>query len=213
MTYCDHSNQEKYPFILPDLPYHKDALAPYLTAEAFDYHHGKHHQAYVTNLNKLLEENHHLHNTDLETLIAKSYKNDDALFNNAAQIWNHSFFWHSMKKNGGGEAVGNLLEKIKHDFGSYQEFAEQFKQITVSQFGSGWGWLVYNPMKAKLEILKTSNAHTPITEGLYPIIACDVWEHAYYIDYRNKRVDYVSIFLEHLVNWDFAEMNFNRARS
>lgn len=210
MTYCDNSNQEKYPFVLPELPFEKDAFQPHFSVETFEYHHGKHHNAYVTNLNKLLEANNEMQNMDLETIIAQSNGNNIGVFNNAAQIWNHTFFWHSIKPNSGGKPTGDILAAIENDFGSYEKFADQFKQAALAQFGSGWAWLVSRD--GKLEIMKTANAETPITENVCPIIACDVWEHAYYIDYRNKRPDYVSTFIDNMINWDFAEMNFSKVK-
>lgn len=210
MTYCDQSNQESYPFKLPELPFEKDAFVPHFSPETFEYHHEKHHNAYVTNLNKLLEDNKELIDMELEQIIATSYHSNAAIFNNAAQIWNHSFFWHSIKPHAGGKPSGAMLEYIEKDFGSYEEFVSEFKQAALTQFGSGWAWLVYH--EEKLKIIKTANADTPITEGMYPLIACDVWEHAYYIDYRNKRPDYVSVFIEHMINWDFAEMHLHRAK-
>lgn len=210
MTYCDHSNQEEFPFTLPDLPYKKDAFEPHFSPEAFDYHHGKHHNAYVTNLNKLLEDNKEMLGLDLEHIIKISHNTNNAIFNNAAQIWNHTFFWHSIKPNAGGIPKGDMLNKINADFGSYDEFVKKFKEAALTQFGSGWAWLVLNTNN-KLEVVKTANAETPLTSGMYPLIACDVWEHAYYIDFRNKRPDYVSVFLDHMVNWDFASMHMHRA--
>lgn len=208
MIYSKISNQNSAPFVLPELPYVKEALEPYLTLESFDFHHGKHHNAYVTNLNKFLEENSGYDNMDLESIILKSHKESDAaIFNNAAQVWNHTFFWHSMKPSGGGLPSGAILEQINKDFGSFAEFTNKFKQAGISQFGSGWVWLVYNG--DKLEILKTSNADTPITSSLKPIICCDVWEHAYYIDFRNRRPDFLALFIEKLVNWNFASENFD----
>ena len=211
MTYCDHSNQEKFPFELPELPYKKDAFEPHFSPETFDYHHGKHHNAYVTNLNNLLEDNREMHGLDLEQIIKTSHNTNNAIFNNAAQIWNHTFFWHSIKPGAGGIPTGAMLDKINKDFGSYEEFAKQFKQAALTQFGSGWAWLVLNNKNDKLEIVKTANAETPLTDDMAPLIACDVWEHAYYIDFRNRRPDYVSIFLDHMVNWDFASMHMHRA--
>ena len=205
MIYCSKSNQKSYPFILPELPYGKGDFVPHFSAETFDYHHGKHHQAYVTNLNNLLANDPGLQKMTLEDIIISSSSNSSqtAIFNNAAQIWNHSFFWHSIKPKGGGKPTGKILEQINKDFGSYENFVNEFKQAATTQFGSGWAWLVLN--NGKLQILKTANAETPITKSIKPLIACDVWEHAYYIDYRNKRPDYVSIFIEHMINWDFAE--------
>jgi Fe-Mn family superoxide dismutase len=213
MSYCDYSNQKKHPFKLPDLPFEKDAFAPNFSAETFDYHHGKHHNTYVTNLNNLLKDNNQLDNLDLEQIIEKSHNSNNAIFNNAAQVWNHSFFWQSITPKGGGKPAGNIAEAINKDFSSYDNFAAEFKQAALTQFGSGWAWLVFNPSENKLNIVKTANAETPLTQGLKPLIACDVWEHAYYIDYRNKRPDYVSTFIEQMINWDFAEMHFNRAKS
>lgn len=205
MTYCNHSNQTSYPFNLPELPYSKNDFVPYFSSETFEYHHGKHHQAYITNLNNLLEKEPEWQKKSLEEIIISSSTDSSkvAIFNNAAQIWNHSFFWYSLKPSGGGRPVGKMLEMINRDFGSYKNFVTEFKQAAVSQFGSGWAWLVLN--NEKLQILKTSNAETPITKNIKPLLACDVWEHAYYIDYRNKRPDYVSVFIDHMINWEFAE--------
>ena len=204
-------NQNKFPFELPALPYDKDALQPHMSSETFSFHHEKHHNAYVQNLNKLLSES-PMKEMGLEEIIKSSAKdpNKAGIFNNAAQIWNHSFFWHSMRANGGGKPSGVLLEKIEGDFGSYEEFAGKFKTAGATQFGSGWAWLVYDLSEGKLKVIKTPNAETPITEGQIPVLTCDVWEHAYYIDYQNKRPDYISVFLEHLANWEFAEDIFNK---
>lgn len=205
------ANQTSFPFSLPELPYAKDALEPHMSSNTFSFHHEKHHNAYVQNLNKLLEGN-EMKEMDLEEIIKKSSKDPQkvGIFNNAAQIWNHSFFWHSMTPNGGGKPSGELLSKIEADFGSYDEFAEKFKTAGATQFGSGWAWLVYNPSDDKLEVVKTPNAETPIVEGKVPLLTCDVWEHAYYIDYQNKRPDYIAVFLNHLANWEFAEEIFNK---
>jgi Fe-Mn family superoxide dismutase len=206
MTYSTKANQELYPFTLPALPYGKGDLVPFMTEETFNYHHEKHHAAYVTNLNKLLESNQNYSNMNLEQIIIASFGKDAGIFNNAAQVWNHSFFWHSMKKSGGGKPEGRILEAIERDFGNYEKFVEEFKSAGATQFGSGWAWLVCD--SGRLKITKTPNAETPITSGLKPIICCDVWEHAYYIDYQNRRPDFLSAFLNNLVNWDFAEENF-----
>ncbi len=211
MTYCEKSNQPAYPFILPNLPFGKSDFEPHLTAESFDYHHGKHHQTYVTNVNNLLQNEPSWHNQDLEKVIMASSKSSQAIFNNAAQVWNHSFFWHSIKPNGGGKPNSELLKQIEQDFGSFEDFCTSFKQAATSQFGSGWAWLVWSDNK--LQVIKTSNADTPIVNGITPLLACDVWEHAYYIDYRNKRPDYVATYLEHLVNWEFASSNLNKGRA
>jgi Fe-Mn family superoxide dismutase len=194
-------------FTLPELPYAKDALAPHLTAETLDFHYGKHHQAYVTNLNGLLAGTPH-ETATLETVIreAAADKSKAGVFNNAAQIWNHTFYWHSMKPGGGGKPYGKVAELIDRDFGGYDNFVKEFKQAAVTQFGSGWAWLSYKG--GKLVISKTPNAETPLTEaGTTPLLTIDVWEHAYYIDFRNRRPDYVDTFLNHLVNWDFANQN------
>ena len=211
MNFSDVANQEQYPFSLPDLPYEKHKLEPYFTPESFDFHHGKHHKAYVDNLNKIIQDNTIMHEMNLEKIILKSFNSNQTIFNNAAQIWNHSFFWHSIKPNGGGLPTGRIFEQIQNDFNSFEEFSKEFKQAAVSQFGSGWVWLVFD-MK-KLRILKTSNANTPITNNLLPIICCDVWEHAYYIDYRNKRPDYAAVVIDKALNWEFANNNLERAES
>jgi Fe-Mn family superoxide dismutase len=188
---------------LPNLPYEKKALAPYISEQTLEFHHGKHHSTYVTNTNKLIE-NTEFANQDLETIIKKTAQEpaQSGLFNNAAQVWNHSFYWSCMKPGGGGPAAGRIAEKIGTDFSSYAGFAEQFKNAGLTQFGSGWAWLVLK--NGHLEIMKTSNADTPLAYGIKPLLTVDVWEHAYYLDYQNRRGDYLSAFLEHLVNWDFV---------
>lgn len=207
----EKANQASYPFSLPELPFDKNAFKEVLSAETFDYHHGKHHNAYVQNANKLLAD-HNLNSKNLEEVILAS-SNDSTLkgiFNNAAQIWNHSFYWHSLTPNGGGEPQTELMEQINQDFGSFEKFKEEFKTAGATQFGSGWAWLVYKD--GKLKITKTANAELPITEGETPLLTCDVWEHAYYIDYRNQRPAYLDVFLDKLVNWSFAEENFKNAK-
>jgi Fe-Mn family superoxide dismutase len=193
-------------FTLPALPYGKNDLAPHITANTLEFHHGKHHQAYVTNLNKLLE-GHALAGQTLEEVIKKS--TGDAkhagIFNNAAQVWNHTFYWHSMKPGGGGAPAGAIAKKIDADLGGYNAFVEAFKNAGATQFGSGWAWLVLN--NGKLEITKTGNADTPIAHGIKPLLTVDVWEHAYYLDYQNRRPDYLDTFIKHLINWDFANAN------
>jgi Fe-Mn family superoxide dismutase len=189
-------------FELDPLPYAKTALAPHLTEETFSFHYEKHHQAYMTNLKKLLEGKPEA-DKSLEEIVKTS---TGGVFNNAAQVWNHTFYWNSMKPAGGGEPKGTLFDAVKRDFGSYADFKTQFQTAAVGQFGSGWAWLVAEG--DKLKIVTTSNAETPITKGLKPLITCDVWEHAYYIDYRNLRAKYVETFLGNLVNWDFAAANF-----
>jgi len=206
MAFSKQANQTVYPFILPDLPYDQKALEPYLSAETLEYHHKKHHAAYVNNLNTLLEK-HDLKKKSLEEIIVSSLEQKlDGIFNNAAQIWNHSFFWHSMKKSDGTPPNNELIEQIKEDFGNLDDFIAEFKKAGTSQFGSGWVWLIKE--KGKLKLTKTSNAHTPIAQNIRPIFTCDVWEHAYYIDYRHRRVDYLDLFMRELINWDFANQNF-----
>lgn len=199
---------EKYPFSLPALPYERTALEPHLTEKTFGFHYEKHHQAYVTNLNNLVKDTEFASLT-LEEIIMKTAKDPSkvGIFNNAAQIWNHTFYWHSMKKNGGGQPKGKLLEMIQATWGSYEKFKEEFKQAGVTQFGSGWAWLVLE--NGQLKITKTPNADLPMAHGQRALMTADVWEHAYYIDYQNRRPDYMGIFLDHLVNWDFAEKNLN----
>lgn len=191
---------------LPDLPYDKDALEPHISSRTLSFHHGKHHNAYVTNLNKLIEET-DLASETLEDIIKQTVNDADkaGIFNNAAQVWNHTFYWQSMKPKDGGDPSGDIAEKIIADFGSYDNFISQFKNAGLTQFGSGWVWLVLK--NNKLEIMKTSNADTPIAHGIKPLLTMDVWEHAYYLDYQNGRADYIDSFINHLINWDFANSN------
>lgn len=202
------ADQKKSPFILPNLPYADTALEPHMTAKTFSFHHGKHHAAYVNNLNKLIAGT-ELEHKSLEEIIGISASDSSkaAIFNNAAQVWNHTFFWHSMTPNGGGEPSGKLMDAITENFGSFEKLTEEFKNAATTQFGSGWAWLVTDGKK--LKILKTANADTPITQGYKALVTCDVWEHSYYLDYQNKRPDYVDIFLKHLINWKFVAENFN----
>ncbi|MGC6500408.1 MAG: superoxide dismutase [Henriciella sp.] len=194
-------------FDLPALPYSRDGLAPHISEDTLNFHYGKHHNAYVTNLNKLTEGT-DLDGASLEEVI-QTAAGDPAkagLFNNAAQVWNHTFYWHSMKPGGGGRPTGRISELIDRDFGSYEDFSEAFKTAGGTQFGSGWAWLVLKD--GKLEIRKTPNAETPLTEaGTTPLLTMDVWEHAYYLDYQNARPTYMASFLDNLVNWDFANQN------
>lgn len=193
---------------LPPLPYAKDALVPYLSEEALSFHHEKHHQAYVTNLNKLIEGTPFENQSLEETILNSANKSDKiGIFNNAAQIWNHTFYWHCMKPNGGGTPSGDLLQSIVASFGSFESFCDQFHQAALTQFGSGWAWLIKNA-NGSLEILKTGNADLPMAHGKTALLTVDVWEHAYYIDYRNRRPDYVKTFLDKLVNWDFVNSCF-----
>jgi Fe-Mn family superoxide dismutase len=193
---------------LPELPYPKKGLEPYISERTLEFHHGKHHAAYVNNTNNLIQGT-SLDKADLETII-KEAANDSSkagLFNNSAQVWNHTFYWHSMKPNGGGEPPKSLLDKIISDFGSFDNFKNEFKQAAATQFGSGWAWLILDPSDNKLKVIKTPNADTPIVKGLKPLITIDVWEHAYYLDYQNRRPDYIDTFINHLINWEFALKN------
>lgn len=194
---------------LPPLPYDFKALEPYLTAETLSLHHGKHHQAYVDNLNRLIESKPAYAGLSLEEVIKASHKSttDQGIFNNAAQIWNHTFYWNCLKPQGGGEPSGRLREEIDHTFGSYENFKKAFHEAAMTQFGSGWAWLVVDH-EGHLQITKTGNADLPMVHGQKALLTCDVWEHAYYVDYRNRRADYVTTFLDHLVNWDFSAQNF-----
>lgn len=187
---------------LPQLPYAIDALAPHISQETLEYHYGKHHQTYVTNLNNLVKDG-EFANSTLEEIIKKS---SGGIFNNAAQVWNHSFYWNCLSPQGGGEPTGALKEAINTKFGSFEEFKKQFTATCVGAFGSGWGWLVKTPT-GELELVSTSNAATPLTSANKALLTCDVWEHAYYIDYRNSRPNYMAAFWN-LVNWDFVSKNF-----
>jgi Fe-Mn family superoxide dismutase len=186
---------------LPALPYDRAALEPHISAETIDFHYGKHHQTYVTNLNKMIEGT-EFESMDLEAIIRKS---QGGMFNNAAQVWNHTFYWNCLSPNGGGEPTGALAEAINKAFGSFAQFKEQFSQTAITTFGSGWGWLVQRP-DGSLALVSTSNAATPLTGEDKPLLTIDVWEHAYYIDYRNARPKYVESFWA-LVNWDFVAGN------
>jgi len=197
---------EKMTITLPNLPYDKKALEPHISSRTLDFHHGKHHNTYVANLNKLIEGS-NLANETLENIIKATVNQADkaGIFNNAAQVWNHTFYWQSMKPNGGGAPTGAIATKITADFGSYDDFLTQIKNAGLTQFGSGWAWLVLK--NDKLEIMKTPNADTPIAHGIQPLLTVDVWEHAYYLDYQNGRANYLDTFFNHLVNWDFVNSN------
>lgn len=186
---------------LIELPYSIKALEPIISKETIEYHYGKHHQAYVTNLNKLIIDT-EFENLSLEEIIRRS---SGGIFNNAAQVFNHNFYWNCLAPNAGGEPSGKIAEAINHAFGSFATFKEKFSQTAVTIFGSGWAWLVKGK-DGKLEIVNTSNAGNPMTDGKKPLLICDVWEHAYYIDYRNARPSYVEKFWN-LVNWDFVSSN------
>jgi Fe-Mn family superoxide dismutase len=189
---------------LPALPYAKDALAPHISAETLEFHHGKHHQAYVTNLNNLIKGTEY-ENLDLEAIVKKAPAG--GVYNNAAQIWNHSFFWNCMTPNGGGEPSGALADAIKAKWGSYDDFKKAFQTSAVGNFGSAWTWLV-KKADGSVDIVNMGAAGTPLTTGDTALLCIDVWEHAYYIDYRNRRPDFVATFLDKLANWDFAAKNF-----
>jgi Fe-Mn family superoxide dismutase len=190
-------------FELPSLPYASDALAPYMSSETLDFHHGKHHQTYVTNLNNLVKDS-DMQDASLEDVVIKSSKDASmaGIFNNAGQHWNHILFWQCMKPNGGGAMPSELENRMSSDFGSVDQFKEAFVQAGTTQFGSGWAWLAID--NGKLVVTKSANASNPLVEGMKPILGCDVWEHSYYIDYRNKRPDYLKAFLDNLVNWEFV---------
>ncbi len=188
---------------LPDLPYDKAALEPHISVKTLEFHYGKHHAGYVEKLNGLIKGT-EWETDSLENIIKKTAKDPSksAIFNNAAQVWNHTFYWQCMKPKGGGVSSGAIGNRINAGFGSLDKFLEQFQSAALSQFGSGWAWLVLKG--EKIEVMKTANADTPIAYGLKPLITIDVWEHAYYLDYQNKRADYLNIFVKNLINWDFV---------
>ena len=190
-------------FELPSLPYANDALAPYMSSETLDFHHGKHHQTYVTNLNNLVKDT-DMKDSSLEEIVVKSSKDSSmaGIFNNAGQHWNHILFWQCMKPNGGGSMPSELESRITSDLGGIDQFKEAFIQAGTTQFGSGWAWLAID--NGKLVVTKSPNASNPLVDGMKPILGCDVWEHSYYIDYRNKRPDYLKAILDSLVNWEFV---------
>ncbi len=189
---------------LPPLPYAQDALAPHVSAETLEFHYGKHHQAYVTNLNNLVKGTEY-ENLDLEAIIRKAPAG--GIYNNSAQVWNHTFFWNSMKPGGGGEPAGALADAIRTRWGSFDEFKKAFAASAVGNFGSGWTWLV-KKADGSVDIVNMGPAGTPLTTGDKALLCIDVWEHAYYIDYRNRRPDFVTAFLNGLANWDFAAANY-----
>lgn len=196
--------QGNVPRFKPDpLPYSRNALEPYISSRTLDFHYGKHHQGYADKLNELIVGTSFADKT-LETIIHESAGREEMkdIFNNAAQVWNHNFFWASMKKGGGGKPTGILLQKIEQSFGSYDAFSKEFRKAAISQFGSGYAWLVQDG--EKLRIISTPNGHTPMVNKLHSLLTCDVWEHAYYLDYQNRRTDFVQAFLDHLVNWEAA---------
>jgi Fe-Mn family superoxide dismutase len=196
-------------FTLPPLPYDKAALEPHISAKTFEFHHGKHHKAYVDKANELVKGT-PLEGAPLEKAVIESKKQGGPLFNNIGQIYNHNIFWLSMAPNAGGTPTGAISEKINAAFGDFEKFKEQFVAGGVGQFGSGWVWLVASG--GKLEIVKTANADTPLTDGKTPLLVCDVWEHAYYLDYQNRRADFVKVFIEKLANWTFANEQLAKAK-
>ena len=197
-------------FELPDLPYDYEALAPYMSAKTLHLHHDKHHQAYVTNLNNLIEGT-EFAGKSLEDIVTGSYGDaaKQGIFNNAGQHWNHNLFWRIMRKGGGGSPGGELAKRIDDAFGSFDAFKEQFKTAGVTQFGSGWAWLAVQD--DQLKVLKTPNGENPLVHGMRPILGVDVWEHAYYVDYENRRPEYLAAFLNNLVNWDEVEAELHKA--
>ncbi len=195
-------------FTLPDLPYAYDALNPYMSRETLEYHHDKHHLAYVNNGNNLLKGT-EFEGKSLEEIVKGSFGKNAGLFNNAGQHYNHLHFWNWMKPNGGGSIPGELEKKIIEDFGSVEKFKEDFIAAGVGQFGSGWAWL--SVKDGKLEVSKTANGENPLVYGATPILGADVWEHSYYIDYRNRRPDYMKAFIESLVNWDYVAELYSKA--
>lgn len=188
---------------LADLPYAYDALEPYISAKTLEFHHDKHHATYVKNYNQMAQDA-GMADKSIEEVIKASYNDSSksGLFNNGAQAWNHTFFWNSLKPGGGGAPTGEVAEKINADFGSYDKFKEEFKKAATSQFGSGWAWLVLD--NGTLKVTNSPNAVNPLATGQTPLLTCDVWEHAYYLDYQNRRPDFVEAFLNNLVNWDLA---------
>ncbi|MEO5375980.1 MAG: superoxide dismutase [Alphaproteobacteria bacterium] len=195
-------------FELPPLPYDRTALEPYISARTLEFHHGKHHQTYVTNLNNLLKDS-PLASKSLEEVMTAVAGDADkvGIFNNAAQVWNHTFFWNCMKPGGGGVPTGEIKARIDAAFGSFDKFKEEFKTAATTQFGSGWAWLAVGVNDGVLKVSKSSNADLPLRHAQRPLLTCDVWEHAYYLDYQNRRADFVQAFLDHLVNWDFVAEN------
>ncbi len=192
--------------IFPELPYGKDVLAPYISATTLEFHHGKHHKTYVDNANKLLAGT-ELENASPEDIVRKTAVDSAkvGIFNNVAQAWNHSFYWQGIKPNGGGLPTGEIAGKINAAWGAYDKFVEELKNAGVTQFGSGWAWLVLE--QGALKIVKTANADNPLTKNMKPLLTIDVWEHAYYLDYQNRRADYLAAFIDKLINWDFVNSN------
>jgi Fe-Mn family superoxide dismutase len=201
-----HAEAADSPVIPASLPYAKDALEPYISSRTLEFHYGKHHQAYIDNTRKLIIGTEYA-GLSLNDIIQKSGGKPEqaAIFNNAAQSFNHEFFWKSMKPGGGGKPAGRIGQAIEKSFGSPAQFEKEFSEAALTQFGSGWAWLVQDG--AALKVVKTANADTPMTRGWVPLLTLDVWEHAYYLDYQNRRGDYIRAYLDHLINWSFAETN------
>lgn len=193
----------------PNLPYSQDALEPYISSRTLEFHYGKHHQAYVEKTNQLMDEA-AVKNLSLEEIIKETANqpNQQTLFNNAAQVWNHNFFWNSLKPGGGGKPSGLVAERIEQDLGSYENFVKEFKAAAMGQFGSGWAWLILQG--TELAITKTANAEVPLKNDLIPLLTVDVWEHSYYLDYQNRRADYLQAIIDHLVNWEFVNENLKK---
>lgn len=210
MIYAASPQSDIPPFRLPRLPYSSDALSPFISKKTIEFHYGKHHQGYIDKINSLVRDT-EFAKYPLEEIIKKSAGNPEriAIFNNAAQSWNHTFYWKSMKPKGVGGATVELSKKVEVDFGSLENFKRAFTDAAVTQFGSGWAWVVVE--NGSLKVVKTSNADTPLAHGQVPLITIDVWEHAYYLDYQNRRADYIAAFMNHLVNWDFVAKNLARA--
>lgn len=200
------------PYELPKLPWPDDGLQPTISSTTIGFHYGKHHKAYVDNLNKLLADAPDLADLSIEDLITTTSGNPNrvAIFNNAAQMWNHTFYWNSMRPNGGGKPGPFLLQRIEADFGGWDSFVNEFFKAAQTQFGSGWAWLILDG--GKLKVIKTSNADTPIMQDKPPLLTIDVWEHAYYLDYQNRRTDYIKAWLETLANWEFAQQQLDKAK-
>ena len=190
-------------FYLPKLNYSTNALSPIMSEETLDLHHGKHHQTYITNLNNFIQNTDMLNNSLEEIITSHKDKSMAGIYNNASQHWNHNLFWQCMKPNGGGNMPSKLEKRITSDFGSVDEFKNKFKQAGITQFGSGWCWLSIS--NGKLVVTKTANADNPLVENMKPILGCDVWEHSYYIDYRNRRPEYLDKFVDNLINWEFVD--------
>jgi superoxide dismutase, Fe-Mn family len=196
------------PFQLPDLPFAKDALAPVMSAETLEFHHGKHHKAYVTKTNQLIESENELRDSSLLRVIREAKRSGNAkLFNNSAQIWNHSFFWQCLAPEGSTSPSGKLKEMIDSDFGGHDALLEALQTESANHFASGWGWLVLN--NGKLEVTSLHDADTPVVHGMTPLLTVDVWEHAYYIDYRNERPRFLKSVLQNIINWDFVAQNLD----